>query len=67
MKIGSDDKKKTPYGFKGHIACDEDGFVTQAVVTTAKLHDSQVFEELLKGNKIEVYSDSAYASVKTAQ
>ncbi|MFC0179266.1 IS5 family transposase [Thorsellia kenyensis] len=67
LKTGSDGKMKTTYGFKGHIACDEDGFVTQAVVTTGKLHDSQVFEELLTGNEVEVYADSAYASEKTAK
>lgn len=66
-KIGSDGKLKTTYGYKLHINTDEDGFIQNLEYTTANVHDSQVFEEILTGYEHEVYADSAYASQATDQ
>ena len=66
-KIGSDGKIKTTYGYKLHINTDEDGFIGNLEYTTANIHDSQVFEEILTGYEYEVYADSAYASEATNQ
>mgnify|MGYP001081422749 CR=1 FL=1 len=66
-KVGSDGKRKTTYGYKLHINCDEDGFIGNLEYTSANVHDSQVFEEILTGYESEVYADSAYASQATNQ
>ena len=65
VKIGSDGKPKTTYGFKAHVNVDEDGFVQAMEFTAGNVHDSQVFTELLSGNEEKVFADSAYASEKT--
>lgn len=61
VKQGSDCKRKTTFGFKGHIKCDGDGFITKTVFTTGSVHDSQVLPELLDTSDSDVYADSAYA------
>lgn len=61
-KKGADGRQKTTYGFKAHINTDEDGFILAETLTTGKVHDSQVFEELLTGEEAAVYADSAYKS-----
>ena len=65
VKMGSDGKQKTIYGFKAHVNVDEDGFVKAMEFTAGNVHDSQVFAELLSGDEEKVYADSAYASEKT--
>ena len=57
------------YGYKNHINADQGHKLIQNYsVTTASVHDSQVFDELLdqtrdaEGNKRKVYADSAYRS-----
>jgi IS5 family transposase len=57
------------YGYKNHINADQQHKLIQSYsVTTASVHDSQVFDELLDqtedkaGNKRAVYADSAYRS-----
>lgn len=65
VKVGSDGKLKTTYGYKAHVNVDEDGFVKAMNLTAGNVHDSQVFEELLSGDEACVYADSAYASGNT--
>jgi transposase, IS5 family len=65
VKMGSDGKQKTTYGFKAHVNVDEDGFVKAMEFTAGNVHDSQVFTELLSGDETKVFADSAYASGKT--
>lgn len=57
------------YGYKNHINADQQHKLIQRyAITTASVHDSQVFDELLDqtidtdGNKRPVYADSAYRS-----
>jgi len=62
VKQGSDGKRKTTYGFKGHLNVDEDGLIKTYDFTAGNVHDSQVFESLLSGDEEEAYADSAYKS-----
>jgi IS5 family transposase len=64
VKTASDGKQKTTYGFKAHINVDEDGFILAQTLTTGRLHDSNVFEQLFTGSEEAVYADSAYKSQK---
>lgn len=51
------------FGMKAHIGVDErSGLVHSIRGTTAKVHDSEVFEELIHGDEFMVYGDKAYAS-----
>ena len=57
------------YGYKNHLNADEENKLVQSyAVTTASVHDSQIFEELLDhtmdrdGEKRPVFADSAYRS-----
>lgn len=52
----------THHGYKGHIACDLSGIVTDYRFTTAKEHDSRRIDELTKKERTVVYADSAYSS-----
>lgn len=65
VKAGSDGKVSMTYGYKAHVNVDEDGFVKALEVTAGNVHDSQVFTQLLSGDEVAVYADSAYASGKT--
>ncbi len=65
VKVGSNGKLTTTYGYKAHVNVDEDGFVKAVEMTAGNVHDSQVFTELLSGSEEAVYADSAYASGKT--
>lgn len=50
------------FGMKAHIGVDSKTKVIHSVAaTTANVHDSRVLEELLDGDEIRVWSDSAYA------
>ena len=60
--------RKTHYGYKEHIATDENGLVLSLETTAANEHDSLKFEPLLeKANlpdRAKVYADKAYKSKK---
>jgi IS5 family transposase len=49
------------FGMKAHIGVDADSGVTHSLETsTAKLHDSQVWDELLHGEESSVWADKGY-------
>lgn len=51
------------FGLKLHIGVDsETGLAHSAVVTAANVHDKHPLPELLHGQELEVFGDSAYAS-----
>lgn len=51
------------YGYKAHVASDADnGFVRKATLTSASVHDSQKFEEVLPDEQDSIFADKAYAS-----
>jgi len=52
---------KTHHGYKGHIACDLSGIVTDYRFTTAKEHDSRRIDELTVNERTAVLADSAYS------
>lgn len=49
------------FGMKAHIGADVRGFVHTILGTTAKVHDSVVFSQLLHGEERAVFGDKAYA------
>jgi IS5 family transposase len=50
------------FGMKAHVGADSrSGLVHSLVTTTASVHDSQVFDDLLHGEEKEVFGDKAYA------
>jgi len=51
---------RTYHGYKGHIATDTRGIVTDYRYDTAKVHDSQYMDELTEVETTAVYADSAY-------
>jgi len=54
---------KTHYGYKGHIGMDEETDVIHTVeFTTANVHDSEKFDDLLLGTEKRVYADKGYAN-----
>jgi IS5 family transposase len=53
------------FGMKAHIGVDADSGVTHSLETsTAKLHDSQVWEELLHGEETSVWADKGYVNAE---
>ncbi len=53
------------FGMKAHIGVDADSGVTHSLETsTAKLHDSQVWDELLHGDETSVWADKGYVSAE---
>ncbi|HLD78963.1 MAG TPA: IS5 family transposase [Candidatus Nanoarchaeia archaeon] len=49
------------FGLKAHTGADsQSGLVHTLKVTTASIHDSQLFDDLLHGEEREVYGDKAY-------
>lgn len=50
------------YGYKAHVSCDEQGLIKKVLATSADVHDSQVFGQLLDGTEESVYADKAYGS-----
>ncbi len=53
------------FGLKAHIGVDSQSKLIHSVkVTTAKVHDSQVLDNLLHGAERRVYGDSAYTGQK---
>jgi transposase, IS5 family len=56
------------FGMKLHVGADSSsGVAHSATVSTAKLHDSQMMEELLHGRETVLYGDRAYASQQRRQ
>jgi IS5 family transposase len=54
---------KTYYGYKGHIAIDEDSEVIKAAeFTKASLHDSKAFNQLIDNTEEAVFADKGYAN-----
>ncbi len=51
---------KTYHGYKGHVATDANGIITNYVYDTAKVHDSQHIDQLIEGEDQAVFADSAY-------
>lgn len=57
---------KYHYGYKLHVGVDrETGLIVGHKVTSANVHDSKVFEELLVGNPSQVLADKAYDNNRT--
>ena len=53
------------FGMKAHIGVDAaSGVVHSLDTSTAKLHDSQVWDELLHGGKTSVWADKGYVSAE---
>lgn len=51
------------YGYKAHVSVDaKNSLIEKVVLTTASVHDSNVFEELLPDDTQAVYADKAYAN-----
>jgi len=51
------------FGMKAHIGVDADSGVTHSLETsTAKWHDSRVWDELLHGEEMSVWADKGYVS-----
>ena len=55
------------FGMKLHVGTDTKGIAHTAVVTTAKVHDSQQLEELLHGQEKVIYGDRAYIDQEKQQ
>jgi transposase, IS5 family len=55
------------FGMKVHVGTDLKGVAHTAVVTTAKVHDSQQLDELLHGQEQVVYGDRAYIDEQKRQ
>jgi IS5 family transposase len=54
---------KTYYGYKGHIAMDEDSEVIKTVeFTKASLHDSNAFDKLIDYTEEAIFADKGYAN-----
>jgi IS5 family transposase len=53
------------FGMKAHIGVDAESGVTHSLETsTAKLHDSRIWDELLHGNETSVWADKGYVSAE---
>ncbi len=51
------------FGMKAHVGVDaESGIVHSLETTTAKVHDSQVWDDLLHGRETSVWADKGYVS-----
>ena len=47
------------------MSCDEEtGLIKKVIATSADIHDSQVFGQLLNGDETAVFADKAYGSQK---
>jgi IS5 family transposase len=55
------------FGMKAHIGVDgESGIVHSLGTTTAKVHDSRVWDDLLHGDEASVWADKAYINAERA-
>lgn len=56
------------FGMKAHIGVDADsGIVHSLDTTTAKVHDSRIWDDLLHGTETSVWADKAYVSAERAE
>ncbi len=56
---------KSYFGYKAHLGVDQgSGLIRQAVVTSAKVYESEVADQLISGDERAVYGDKAYESKK---
>ena len=54
---------KKHFGYKAHIAVDQgSGLVREAVLTPANINDTEVADQLIKGDERAIYADKAYDS-----
>ncbi len=54
---------KTYYGYKGHIAIDEDSEIIKTVgFTKASIHDSSQFDQLIDYSEEAFFADKGYAN-----
>jgi len=54
---------KSYYGYKGHIAIDEDSeIITKLEFSKASLHDSRAFDQLVDYSEQAVFADKGYAN-----
>ena len=57
--------RQAHFGYKVHVGVDEgSGLIRQAVLTPAKVYESEVADRLLSGDESAVYADRAYESKK---
>ncbi len=57
---------ETHYGYKDHAKVDADSkLITNYEVTSASIHDSQCFVDMLDKNDNAIYADSTYAGEKS--
>src|SRR5690606_40581748 len=52
------------FGYKGHLAADLSGIVTDVRFSTARDHDSRYIDELIERERTMVVADSAYSEVE---
>jgi len=57
-------RNRTYHGYKGHIAADRSGIVTDYRYSTAKDHDSKYIDDLTINERVAVIADSAYMDQK---
>lgn len=58
-------RNKTYYGYKGHIGVDHGtGVIHSTEFTTASVHDSEKFDQLISGKEQSIYADKGYAGKK---
>ena len=51
------------FGYKAHVAVDEgSGLLRQVIVTSAKVYESEVADQLIQGDERAIYADRAYES-----
>jgi len=59
---------KTYYGYKGHIAMDEDSeIITEVEFTSANIHDSEIFDSLVDLSEEAIFADKGYANKQRKQ
>ena len=59
---------QTHFGYKVHVGVDQgSGLIRQAVLTPAKVYESEVADQLLSGDESAVYADRAYESKERRQ
>ena len=50
------------HGFKASVSVSVDGLITGYLFDTARVHDSRHIDQLVEGERVAVYADSAYMS-----
>ena len=61
--VGGRVGRRSHFGYKGHLGVDiGTGLVSRAKLTSARVYESAVADELVSGDEGEVYGDRAYES-----